>query len=260
MGYNTLPKNPWPMSSDQSGGGMDVLPIAGAETLGGVKVGNGLSINAETGVLTLSSDVIRENDIALQFNENSSYLDGDFCYYNGTLYRFEEDHDGSWDADDVLAVRVCDSIISEFGEGLQRMANSLSVKIENNGGLAFNNDGELYAEGLNNYSTTEQATGQNWIDGKPIYFKVLHFEEETEQTRKTYTTEISALSIDALIDLKAIVKLGAAGNGDWYTSPFFYDNTKQLSVSGTNSMLNVYSDGWKFTEAYVTLYYTKVTT
>lgn len=36
------------------GGGGYVLPVASADTLGGVKVGNGLSIDAETGVLSAS--------------------------------------------------------------------------------------------------------------------------------------------------------------------------------------------------------------
>ncbi len=54
--FNTLPANPYPPSSEQmgSGGGSYVLPVASAETLGGVKVGTGLSIN-ESGVLSNSN-------------------------------------------------------------------------------------------------------------------------------------------------------------------------------------------------------------
>ena len=53
----TIPPNPFPPSSDQSSGGGSsyVLPIASDDTLGGVKVGSGLSINAETGVLSNSN-------------------------------------------------------------------------------------------------------------------------------------------------------------------------------------------------------------
>ena len=53
MSLNTLPFNPFPPSSDQKGsggGGSYVLPIASADTLGGVKVGSNLSI--EDGVLS----------------------------------------------------------------------------------------------------------------------------------------------------------------------------------------------------------------
>lgn len=53
--FNTLPANPFPPSSEQmgagGGGGSYVLPVASADTLGGVKVGDGLSINAN-GVLS----------------------------------------------------------------------------------------------------------------------------------------------------------------------------------------------------------------
>lgn len=45
--FNTLPANPFPPSSEQmgaGGGGSYELPVASAETLGGVKVGNNLSI------------------------------------------------------------------------------------------------------------------------------------------------------------------------------------------------------------------------
>ena len=57
MGYNTYPANPWPLNSEQAqgGGSQYELPIAEADTLGGVKVGTGLSIDAETGVLSNSN-------------------------------------------------------------------------------------------------------------------------------------------------------------------------------------------------------------
>ena len=52
MGFNTYPNNPWPLPTDGvgSGGSAYVLPTASAETLGGVKVGSGLSI--DDGVLS----------------------------------------------------------------------------------------------------------------------------------------------------------------------------------------------------------------
>lgn len=51
MSYNTYPQNPFPPNSENSGGGSFTLPIASTTELGGVKVGSGLAINAETGVL-----------------------------------------------------------------------------------------------------------------------------------------------------------------------------------------------------------------
>lgn len=53
--FNTIPYNPFPPSSASAsgggGGGSYVLPIASADTLGGVKVGDNLSIDAN-GVLS----------------------------------------------------------------------------------------------------------------------------------------------------------------------------------------------------------------
>lgn len=54
MGFNTYPGNPFPPDSERSGGAGEsyTLPIASAETLGGIKVGDNLSINSETGALS----------------------------------------------------------------------------------------------------------------------------------------------------------------------------------------------------------------
>lgn len=52
MSYNTYPQNPFPPNSENAGGGTSyTLPIASANTLGGVKVGDNLTINAN-GVLS----------------------------------------------------------------------------------------------------------------------------------------------------------------------------------------------------------------
>ena len=51
MGFNTIPANPFPPSSDKAGGAEYTLPTASADTLGGVKVGSGLTIDGN-GVLS----------------------------------------------------------------------------------------------------------------------------------------------------------------------------------------------------------------
>lgn len=59
MGLNTYPANPWPQSSENSGGGGGEykLPIAGTDKLGGVMVGENLSIDANTGALSALAKV-----------------------------------------------------------------------------------------------------------------------------------------------------------------------------------------------------------
>ena len=55
--YSTIPNNPFPPSSSNVGGGGStyVLPVASADTLGGVKVGSRLSI--DDGVLSANNQV-----------------------------------------------------------------------------------------------------------------------------------------------------------------------------------------------------------
>lgn len=56
--FNTYPNNPFPPSSENAGGAGEhyELPIASAETLGGVKVGNNLTIG-ENGALSANKQV-----------------------------------------------------------------------------------------------------------------------------------------------------------------------------------------------------------
>lgn len=97
-------------------GGSYTLPVASANTLGGVKVGEGLSIDAESGVMSAPAP-----------------------------------------APYVLPVASAETL------GGVKIGEGLSIDAET---------GVMSAEGgLPDYSTTEQKTGQKWIDGKDIYFK-----------------------------------------------------------------------------------------
>ena len=137
MGYNTLPKNPWPMSSDQASGGMTELPIAGADTLGGVKVGDGLSINAETGVLS--------ND-------------------NATPYELPEAT-----PETLGGVMV--------GDGLKATVGVLDVNVAQDGNLSFNQDGELMADNWTPpaFTSNESESGLHLGDSV-VYQKILNFD------------------------------------------------------------------------------------
>ena len=66
MGYNTVPFNPFPPSTEQKGNGGTpyTLPIASDEVLGGVMIGEGLSINSETGELSNDNPTPYELPIA----------------------------------------------------------------------------------------------------------------------------------------------------------------------------------------------------
>ena len=119
MSLNTLPFNPFPPSSDQKGsGGSYVLPIATDETLGGIKVGDNLTV----------------------------------------------EEDGTLNAADPYTPPE--------------------------------------------YNTDEVETGETWIDGKPVYRRVVNIGLLPDNTTKTVTL---GLSIDTLIRISGGVKAGAGG-------------------------------------------------
>lgn len=77
MSYNTYPQNPFPPNSENAGGGSPyVLPIASAETLGGVKVGAGLSI--ASGVLSVDQQTVDYS--TNEQNTGLKWIDGKDIY------------------------------------------------------------------------------------------------------------------------------------------------------------------------------------
>lgn len=111
----------------------------------------------------------------------------------------------------------------------------------------------------NAYSTEEQVVG-TWVDGKPIYKKMIefHFEPESEGTN-SYSLDVSHLNIDSFVDLETIVKKGSNMNfsNNFYmadtnfTFIFYRDNSLQFRIG---------VDAFKETSSgYVILEYTKTT-
>lgn len=53
------------------------------------------------------------NSVAPDFDATHAYSSGDYCLYDGTLYKFNKDHTGAWDAADADPTNVT----SESGGG-----------------------------------------------------------------------------------------------------------------------------------------------
>ena len=135
------------------------LPKATAETLGGVKVGSGLSMNAETGVLSNSNPAV-------------------------------------------------------------------------------------------NYSTTEQKTGQKWIDGKDIYLKVFNLESPLSLTSQAWTDSgFDGTGIDTIVNA-----FGVDSNGTFFN---FYAQSN-FDSAGKIGFLQTRNTGVTITK--FVLEYTKATT
>lgn len=105
------------------------------------------------------------------------------------------------------------------------------------------------------YDDTEKIIG-TWF-GETLYEKTIHIVEQSEQTNKNYTAEITSLNASHIKLKNAEVKLGSNGGNAWYTAPFWYDGSYNMCVAVSPNDMNIFSRGWKYTEAYVTLQYTK---
>lgn len=147
--------------------------------------------------------------IAPEFNATSQYMAGDLVFYEGTLYRFEEDHNqGAWDSTEVMATTISENLVMFPGYGLRRTIHTYDVKLQQGGGLDIDENGALYTNVVHNYSTTEQPTGQKWIDGKDIYFRVVDIGLLPDRGSKTITL---GLAIDTLVRIGGSVIAGAGG-------------------------------------------------
>lgn len=101
----------------------------------------------------------------------------------------------------------------------------------------------------------EQVVGT--YDGETWYERTLHYTEQIEQTRKSY--DLTSLQIDKVRLVGAEVKLGENGGGNWFTSPYYYDNNYNMNVSVSKLIMSITSISWNFTEVIATIRYTKTT-
>ncbi len=118
-------------------------------------------------------------------------------------------------------------------------------------------DGIYQANKINNYSTNEQVIG-TWVDGKPLYRKVL----------STGTLPNNGiLTIPYNVDnLKRILKVSGIAYGGTYG--LLLPASNSISSSVINVYINygvkaieiqTYSDRTSYTEGYITIEYTKTT-
>lgn len=112
--------------------------------------------------------------------------------------------------------------------------------------------------GVNVYSSEEQCIGQ-WIDGKPIYERVITFGELPTSSVKQI--DISSLNVDEIIELKGMVK-SSSTQGYYRTLPMVdnssFSNCIRLDVSGY-ALRVITSAAWAGYEAKIILQYTKTT-
>lgn len=115
------------------------------------------------------------------------------------------------------------------------------------------NQGRILNEKFN-YSTTEKVVG-TWIDGKPLYRKVVNLGALPDNNTKSIAHSIQ--------NLKRVVKLegfaGSSLNKGGITLPHATNTPIALYADDTNVSVKTTSNASVYTEAYAFVYYTKTT-
>lgn len=110
------------------------------------------------------------------------------------------------------------------------------------------------------YSTSETNTRKTWIDGKPIYRKVISTTVTLEYGTDTDIAH-GISNLDQVIDIKMLSVPNA--NGVQYIFPYLVENkasfTNPVFVSRTNITVRTYQDSWSSGVKIFVLEYTKTT-
>lgn len=131
-------------------------------------------------------------------------------------------------------------------------------------GTIVDYDGETVPDGweeygTDDYSTEETFTGKHWIDGKPIYRKVIDFGSLPNNTTKYIPHNIN--NIDKVIKIMGYAT--EIGTKNFYPLPLQYkgaDSSYNVEILiNNNNVVAVASQDRSMYIAYVILEYTKTT-
>lgn len=140
-----------------------------------------------------------------------------------------------------IQVKVANAIQNEYGES-------------NNDGYSQN-----YLNGLNEYSTTEHRVG-TWIDGKPIYRKVIDFGAFPNATTKNVYHNINNLGfITKLYGISFVSSWGTYIQIPYVVAGSEKIGDIQLTATSDFVQIKTGSDRSIFTNNYIILEYTKTT-
>ena len=118
-------------------------------------------------------------------------------------------------------------------------------------------DGTVYSVsgGGESYSTTETLTGGTWIDGKPIYRKIVNFGALPNSTSKSVAHGISGIS--KIIKFSAVTTNGTYWLNLPHTNPTTLANSIAIECTATNVTITSGSNRTNYTECYCIIEYTK---
>lgn len=159
----------------------------------------------------------------------------------------------------VLQVQMREGIIGLYTSTFPITYANVSIVLE------YTKTTDTSITNNNTYSTDEVLTGETWIDGKPIYRKVINGLRIT--TANGYTNyDLSQLNFDEIITRKAFLNYNAENDIISHTIPWTTATGKvlEISFSKINKILKIYctqeSGGYMYDETSlvtVILEYTK---
>lgn len=110
--------------------------------------------------------------------------------------------------------------------------------------------------GLPDYSTDEQSTGQKWIDGKDIYFKVYHADHLGNNTDVTLEENFGASK--TLIKTEGVVSTSTESGKYQYDSTYYTDGNDCVFVCVIqNNLIARSRDNYSGYSGNFIVYYTK---
>lgn len=115
-------------------------------------------------------------------------------------------------------------------------------------------------EEVNDYSTDEIDTGKKWINGKPIYRKVIEITDTNPSASNwkeyTYTTLGLSSTIELCMFPEAYTQITQANK--LYTESF-YSNGSRVQTAPADSKVNVLGNGATYSKYIIIAEYTKTT-
>lgn len=132
---------------------------------------------------------------------------------------------------------------------VQNVGSEITNEYSTSIGLGYSAN---YTNDLHTYSETEHRVG-TWINGKPLYRKVINFGALPNNSEKIIAHNIS--NIDTMITVRAISTDGLQK----FPIPFVASNFIYIFATNSNITIGDNSNRSTFTTTYVILEYTKTT-
>lgn len=162
-----------------------------------------LDVNANMDILDTTVYNV-QNSIAPDFSSSSTYEVDDLVIYNSLLYR-------------------CTTAV--ITAGAWNSANWTREYAVNTGG------GGGSGSSLPDYSTTEQNTGQKWVDGSDIY-QCTFVKSSSDFSDNTITISLASLNPNVIVNANGMFTSGTGVNE--FTAPIPYVEPLNLSGSSIN--------------------------